>query len=63
MFQQSEPVPSSGEQKRRPYQPPLLARVDLKSDEVLGIGCKLEAGGGGPLPPTCRTNPCSAAGS
>jgi hypothetical protein len=42
---QTEPRAGAARGERRPYQAPEVARVDLKADEVLGIGCKtLKAG-------------------
>jgi len=42
---QIEPPADAAAPDRRPYEAPNVARVDLKADEVLGIGCKtLKAG-------------------
>jgi hypothetical protein len=42
---QTEPRAAEARGARRPYEAPEVARVDLKADEVLGIGCKtLKAG-------------------
>jgi hypothetical protein len=37
---QAEPRDGAKRAARRPYSAPEVARVDLKADEVLGIGCK-----------------------
>jgi hypothetical protein len=40
-----EPSAEEAAKERRPYEAPRVARVDLKADEVLAIGCKtLRAG-------------------
>jgi hypothetical protein len=55
----------SREQKqRRPYERPTLTQVGLVADQVLAVGCKLDAGSGGPLSPiSCTSNNCNTAGS
>lgn len=59
MSPQVELNASGGEQERRPYEAPQLARVDLKADEVLAIGCKTDGLGGGVNAPICVLNGCA----
>jgi hypothetical protein len=47
---------------RRPYDPPQVASVDLKADEVLGNNCK-NAYTPGPAGGICTANNCSLGGS
>ena len=59
-----ESVPGGKRPKRRPYQAPRLSQVDLKAEEVLGLGCKAVAGAGfGETIAGCLVRPCSASGS
>ena len=61
----SNPEKNSREKvRRRPYKRPTLTRVGLVADQVLAVGCKLDAGSGGPLSPiSCTSNNCNTAGS
>jgi hypothetical protein len=55
---------SREQQKRRPYKRPTMTRVGLVAEQVLAVGCKLDAGSGGPLSPiSCTNNNCNTAGS
>lgn len=48
---------------KRPYEKPLLRTIDLASEEVLAVGCKM-AGSGGPVSPvSCTSSSCFAEGS
>ena len=52
------------ERKRRAYDPPRLARVDLAADEVLAFGCKqLSTSNGAGSTVNCIIRACGAAGS
>lgn len=57
--------PKQGENKyRKPYEKPLLRVIEMETDQVLGIGCKLSTGPpdvGDPA--TCIGNFCSEEGS
>lgn len=46
-------VPREHENARRPYQPPVVRRIDLAADEVLAVGCKLNAFPGSYFDPVC----------
>lgn len=49
---------------RRKYEKPKLRIIEMKTEEVLGIGCKLDSGGsavGDPV--TCIGNFCAEVGS
>ncbi len=62
--QQDSPGRESG---RRPYSPPLLGRIGLEADQVLGVGCKSQVSinrtGVAPLGGCCGISPCSSWGS
>lgn len=49
---------------RAPYEPPILKRIDLRTDEVLAPGCKTNASTapGNAFPP-CTLNNCALLGS
>lgn len=52
--------------KKQPYQKPLLKKIELKTDEVLAAGCKIDGGVSGEVSltnPTGICNPCLATGS
>ena len=49
MSGQAETRPSDKPPRRRPYEAPRLARVGLKTDEVLGFGCKTLNYGSAPM--------------
>jgi hypothetical protein len=63
MSGQTESLPKGEQPKRRPYQAPQLGRVDLKADEVLGVGCKMSSGFGAGSPLGCVVAHCSQKGS
>ena len=49
---------------RRAYEKPRLRIIELETDQVLILGCKLASGGSAPLDPaTCIGNFCAEAGS
>ncbi|MEM7349307.1 MAG: hypothetical protein AAF657_00780 [Acidobacteriota bacterium] len=48
---------------RKPYEKPHLRTIDLAAEEVLAVGCKLDAGPGGPIGASCTAASCFAAGS
>jgi hypothetical protein len=52
---------------RRPYCTPLLGRIGLEADQVLGVGCKSQVSisrtGVAPLGGCCGITPCSSWGS
>jgi hypothetical protein len=49
---------------KKPYQKPLLLTIELETDQVLGVGCKLAtAGADYGDPATCIGNFCAEAGS
>jgi hypothetical protein len=48
--------------EKLPYEPPVLKRIELRTEEVLGTGCKTEAESySGALP--CWSNGCAVNGS
>lgn len=51
------------ESGRLAYEKPVLRKIELATDEVMAVGCKLAGGAGGPLPPTCSASSCSEPGS
>jgi hypothetical protein len=60
--QQATDCTGEEQPKRRPYQAPQLASVDLEADEVLATGCKTaEQFASGTL--VCWNNNCSGFGS
>ena len=60
-------TPSEQEPGRRPYCTPLLGRIGLEVDQVLGVGCKSQSSinrtGVAPLGGHCGISPCSSWGS
>jgi hypothetical protein len=49
---------------KKTYEKPKLRIIELETDQVLILGCKLAAGGSAPLDPvTCIGNLCAEAGS
>jgi hypothetical protein len=49
---------------KKPYEAPVLRVINTTSDEVLGIGCKLEiAGSAVGVPASCVGNFCAEVGS
>ncbi len=49
---------------KRVYEKPNLRIIELETDQVLGLGCKLASSGQSPLDPvTCVGNNCLEAGS
>lgn len=50
---------------RKPYKKPGLRIIEMETDQVLILGCKLDASGAAPLNPAACTTPtfCSEAGS
>jgi hypothetical protein len=60
-------APPAEEQGRRPYCTPLLGRIGLEADQVLGVGCKSQVSinrtGVAPLGGCCGISPCSSWGS
>lgn len=56
----ARPVPvTSG----RPYEAPRIFRVRIAGDELAVAGCKSNASGGGPSPPSCLKSLCKSGGS
>ena len=53
----SKPIPQSA--GKQPYRKPRLIPIELAPREVLGLGCKLQTGGNGVMPPTCLAGGCS----
>lgn len=49
---------------KKTYEKPMLRIIELETDQVLILGCKLAGGGSAPLDPvTCIGNLCAEAGS
>ena len=51
------------EKTKKQYEKPRLRTIELAAEEVLGVGCKMASGGGGPSPPTCQASSCIDIGS
>lgn len=45
------------------YEKPQLRVIELKAEEVLGVGCKIASGGSAVGGATCTANGCNQAGS
>ena len=45
-------------QKKEKYEKPQLRVIELKADEVLGVGCKTLSGGATVTPPGCVGTGC-----
>jgi hypothetical protein len=64
VLEQSESRSSDRPSRRRPYQPPQVARVKLEAEEVLALGCKMPAFTAAPGSViNCIVRGCAAAGS
>ncbi len=50
-------------ERKESYQRPLLKIIELKLDEVLGVGCKTSTGSPGPTGPMCAPSGCAENGS
>ena len=50
------------EQKER-YEKPELSTIELKAEEVLGVGCKMLTPAAGPVGATCKALNCAVVGS
>jgi hypothetical protein len=60
MSKRNEPSVEPARSARRPYQAPLVARVDLQADEVLVSGCKTPSSGFSKNGKRCILVACSA---
>ena len=62
--EQAEHQSSQAQPRRRPYQAPQVARVNLEAEEVLAVGCKTLTWGSAPEAPyNCTARGCLEAGS
>lgn len=48
---------------KEPYTKPRLRVINIESDQVLGVGCKLDGGGAAFGASPCPANFCAEAGS
>jgi len=58
------PLEKNDRDQKQKYEKPLLVPIELASEEVMVLGCKLTNGGFAFNHPVCTAaTPCSAAGS
>jgi hypothetical protein len=51
------------DETRKPYEKPKLRVIELETDQVLAVGCKLAFGGSAIRATPCIANFCAEAGS
>jgi hypothetical protein len=52
------------DETRKPYEKPKLRIIELETDQVLGVGCKMDGSGSAfSIPASCVGNFCAEVGS
>ncbi len=52
------------DETRKPYEKPKLRIIELETDQVLGVGCKMDGSGSAVgIPASCVGNFCAEVGS